>query len=230
LAEGNDPIVQHGAALGLGVAGIATGDEGELTYGPAGIPANKNTEIYEELRTALFQDNATAGEAAGYALGLIMLGSASEKALEEMISYARETQHEKIIRSLAVGIAFVMYGTRERADGIIQALMEEKVSIYQYYRYYHEPADIRLLHVYRTRSCDLEQCTLSPSLMLELVATKQFESCYTLRSQTSMTMCDELLLRLLDSFSSEITFRFHGSCNCWQRVTIHMSVTVLRWL
>jgi len=29
LAEGNDPIVQHGAALGLGVSGIATGDEGE---------------------------------------------------------------------------------------------------------------------------------------------------------------------------------------------------------
>jgi 26S proteasome regulatory subunit N2 len=61
-------------------------------------------------------------------MGLIMLGTASEKALEEMISYARETQHEKIIRSLAVGIAFVMYGTREKADGVINGLMEEKVS------------------------------------------------------------------------------------------------------
>jgi 26S proteasome regulatory subunit N2 len=61
-------------------------------------------------------------------MGLIMLGTASEKALEEMISYARETQHEKIIRSLAVGIAFVMYGTREKADGVIHGLMEEKVS------------------------------------------------------------------------------------------------------
>ena len=30
LAEGNDPIVQHGAALGLGVSGIATQDEGEF--------------------------------------------------------------------------------------------------------------------------------------------------------------------------------------------------------
>lgn len=29
LAEGNDPIVQHGAALGLGVSGIATADDGE---------------------------------------------------------------------------------------------------------------------------------------------------------------------------------------------------------
>jgi len=85
-------------------------------------------EIYEDIRTALFQDNATAGEAAGYAMGLIMLGTASERALEEMLSYARETQHEKIIRSLAVGIALVMYGTRELADGIIDELMKEKVS------------------------------------------------------------------------------------------------------
>lgn len=61
-------------------------------------------------------------------MGLVMLGTASEKALEEMISYARETQHEKIIRSLAVGIAFVMYGQREKADEVILGLMEEKVS------------------------------------------------------------------------------------------------------
>jgi len=27
LGEGNNPIVQHGAALGLGVSGIATADE-----------------------------------------------------------------------------------------------------------------------------------------------------------------------------------------------------------
>ena len=87
------------------------------------------SEVYEEIRTALFQDNATAGEAAGYAMGLIMLGTASDKALEEMISYARETQHEKIIRSLAMGVALVMYGTRDKADGVIEELMKEKVSI-----------------------------------------------------------------------------------------------------
>lgn len=61
-------------------------------------------------------------------MGLIMLGTASEKALDEMLSYARETQHEKIIRSLAVGVAFLMYGQREKADPVIQRMMEEKVS------------------------------------------------------------------------------------------------------
>ncbi|OCF35997.1 26S proteasome regulatory subunit N2 [Kwoniella heveanensis BCC8398] len=116
LAQGLDPIVQHGAALGLGVSAIATADE----------------EIYEEIRTILFEDNATAGEAAGYAMGLVMLGTASEKALEEMLSYARETQHEKIIRSLAMGIAFVMYGQRERANGVIRMLTEEKDAILRY--------------------------------------------------------------------------------------------------
>jgi 26S proteasome regulatory subunit N2 len=61
-------------------------------------------------------------------MGLVMLGTASEKALEEMMSYARETQHEKIIRSLAVGIAFLMYGLRERAEPVIKMLTDEKVS------------------------------------------------------------------------------------------------------
>nr|XP_019007714.1 26S proteasome regulatory subunit N2 [Kwoniella pini CBS 10737]OCF46495.1 26S proteasome regulatory subunit N2 [Kwoniella pini CBS 10737] len=116
LGETMDPIIQHGAALGLGVSAIATADE----------------DIYDQIRTVLFTDNATAGEAAGYAMGLVMLGTASEKALDEMLSYARETQHEKIIRSLAMGIAFVMYAQREKADGIIRILTEEKDAILRY--------------------------------------------------------------------------------------------------
>lgn len=32
-----------------------------------------------------------------------------------MIAYAHETQHEKIIRGLAMGIAIVMYGCEEGA-------------------------------------------------------------------------------------------------------------------
>lgn len=60
-------------------------------------------------------------------MGLVMLGTASEKAYDEMSSYARETQHEKIIRSLAVGIAFLYYGQRERAEGAIEKMTQEKV-------------------------------------------------------------------------------------------------------
>lgn len=75
----------------------------------------------------LFTDVAVAGEAAGIAMGLVMLGSASNRALEEMIAYAHDTAHEKIIRGLAVGIALVMCGREEEADTLIQQLIMEKV-------------------------------------------------------------------------------------------------------
>jgi hypothetical protein len=55
------------------------------------------------------------GEAVGLALGLVMLGSKSAQAIEDMVGYAQETQHEKILRGLAVGIAMVMYGCMEEA-------------------------------------------------------------------------------------------------------------------
>lgn len=75
----------------------------------------------------LFNDSAVAGEAAGYAMGLVMLGTASEKALDEMLQYAHETQHEKIIRGLAVGIAFLVYGKEEGADQVIETLIGDAV-------------------------------------------------------------------------------------------------------
>lgn len=87
------------------------------------------TEIYEELRNVLFNDSAIAGEAAGYAMGLVMLGTASDKALDEMLQYAHETQHEKIIRGLAVGIAFLMFGKEEEADVLIERLLADAVRL-----------------------------------------------------------------------------------------------------
>lgn len=67
------------------------------------------------------------GEAAGLALGLVMLGSKSAQAIEDMVGYAQETQHEKILRGLAVGIALVMYGRMEEADALIESLCRDKV-------------------------------------------------------------------------------------------------------
>lgn len=112
LRNNTDETIQHGAALGLGITGLASQDE----------------EVYGYLRDVLFQDSSVAGEAAGYAMGLVMLGSASPKALDEMIQYAHETQHEKIIRGLAVGVAFLMYGKAHAADEVIDKLLVEKVS------------------------------------------------------------------------------------------------------
>lgn len=95
---GTNETVQHGACLGLGLASMSTG----------------GAELYEELKNTLYTDSANAGEAAAYAIGLTMLGKGgstteSRIALEEMISYAHDTAHEKIIRGLAMGIALTVY-------------------------------------------------------------------------------------------------------------------------
>ena len=63
------------------------------------------------------------------ALGLVMLGSKSAQAIEDMVGYAQETQHEKILRGLAVGIAMVMYGRMEEADTLIESLCRDKVPV-----------------------------------------------------------------------------------------------------
>jgi len=80
----------------------------------------------------MYVDNAVAGEAAGLAIGLVMLGTASGKALDEMLTYAHETQHEKIIRGLAIGISLVMYGREESADALIEQLILDKDPILRY--------------------------------------------------------------------------------------------------
>lgn len=43
-----------------------------------------------------------------------------------MFQYAQETQHEKILRGLAVGIALTMYGRLEEADPLITSLCQDK--------------------------------------------------------------------------------------------------------
>jgi 26S proteasome regulatory subunit N2 len=74
----------------------------------------------------LYNDSAVAGEAAGLAMGLVMLGSGSGKAIEEMIQYAHDTQHEKIIRGLALGVAMIMFGKEIQAEPFIELLAADK--------------------------------------------------------------------------------------------------------
>lgn len=103
-------LILHGAALGVGVAGMGSANE----------------EIYEELKVVLYSDSATSGEAAAMGMGLIMLGSGNEAAQTDMLAYAEETQHENIIRGLAVGLALLNYGREEKADDIIDKLLEHQ--------------------------------------------------------------------------------------------------------
>lgn len=137
-----------------------------------------DAEIYEELRNVLFNDSAIAGEAAGYAMGLVMLGTASEKALDEMLQYAHETQHEKIIRGLAIGISFLMFGKEEEADGLIETLLGDAVRLPSLLsRFCCEVADDASDD--RMRFYDTEESTRSPWPTPERETTKRFENSFT---------------------------------------------------
>lgn len=107
--EAQEEVIQHGGALGVGVAGMATGSE----------------EIFDAFKTVLYSDSAVNGEAVGLSMGLVMLGTGSIKALEDMIQYAHDTQHEKIVRGLAMGMALIMYARQEAADELINGLLDD---------------------------------------------------------------------------------------------------------
>ncbi|CAL5337225.1 hypothetical protein CsSME_00020409 [Camellia sinensis var. sinensis] len=115
LRSTNVEVIQHGACLGLGLAALGTADE----------------DIYDDIKTVLYTDSAVAGEAAGISMGLLMVGTASEKAAE-MLAYAHETQHEKIIRGLALGIALTVYGREEEADTLIEQMTRDQDPILRY--------------------------------------------------------------------------------------------------
>ena len=42
--------------------------------------------MYEQLKFNLFQDDAVTGEASGIAMGLVMLGTKSARAIEDMVA------------------------------------------------------------------------------------------------------------------------------------------------
>ncbi|ORZ39808.1 armadillo-type protein [Catenaria anguillulae PL171] len=116
LKDAADETLQHGACLGIGVSGMATA----------------TPDLYEQLKATLFTDSAVAGEAAGLAMGLVMVGTGNKGAVDEMVQYAHETQHEKIIRGTALGAALIMYGKEEEADSTIDLLLADKDALVRY--------------------------------------------------------------------------------------------------
>jgi 26S proteasome regulatory subunit N2 len=113
VKEASSEQIKHGGCLGLGLAAMGS----------------HRADVYEQLKFCLYQDDAVTGEAAGLAMGLCELGSKSAGAIEDMVAYAQETQHEKILRGLAVGISLVMYGRLEEADPLIESLTRDKDAI-----------------------------------------------------------------------------------------------------
>jgi len=124
-------VISHGAALGVGLTAFGT---------------NK-VEIVHELKELLYTDSAISGEAAGIAIGMVLVGSGAgnehnslppdtvDELLEvvsELKNYARETQHEKIIRGISIGIALINFGQEENADPVIDEMRADRDPIIRY--------------------------------------------------------------------------------------------------
>ena len=112
----NKEAIQHGIYLGIGLTAMATHDQ----------------ELYERVREGIYTDDALIGEAAGYAVGLIMVGSKDEGAIDDLVKYVHDTQHEKIIRAIAIALALIVYNAGEAADSLIEQLCREKDPILRY--------------------------------------------------------------------------------------------------
>lgn len=210
LKNTQSEVIQHGACLGIGVAGMATA----------------NDDLYEQLKSILFSDSAIAGEAAGYALGLVMLGTASQKAIDEMLQYAHETQHEKIIRGLAVGMSLIMYGKEEEADTLIEQLCTDKVGRWRAHaRVWIIPrrvANPNILAIFRTTSFATEVSLPSPWPTPERATTKPSAASCTSPSRTSTTTSVALPSCRSDLCCSGRRSRFRGWCSCSLSRTIRM--------
>jgi len=124
-AAGPNEHLQHGACIALGLAAMGTADP----------------SIFNQLKNVLFNDTAIGGEAAAYGIGLLLLGRGGSSgaddgwvgsALPELLAYAHDTQHEKIIRALSLAMALASYGREEGADSLIETLSRDRDAIVRY--------------------------------------------------------------------------------------------------
>jgi 26S proteasome regulatory subunit N2 len=124
-------VISHGAALGVGLTSMGSG----------------SLAIVSELKELLDTDSALAGEAAGMAIGMVLMGTGAgsmqnslppqdkEEIMElvaELKNYAHETQHEKIIRGISLGLALMQYGQEENADAFIEEMRSDRDPVLRY--------------------------------------------------------------------------------------------------
>lgn len=116
--SGGNEAVMHGVSLGLGLVGMAT----------------KMPNIYNELKQTLYNnaDSAIIGEAAGYGMGLVMIGAADQESIADTLNHIEDQNHEKIIRALSMSLALQMYGKEAQADTLVEQMVRSKDSIVRY--------------------------------------------------------------------------------------------------
>jgi 26S proteasome regulatory subunit N2 len=108
----------HGSCLGIGLVSVSSSDE----------------QLIERLRNVLYSDSAVVGEAAALGMGMVMLGGGAKHAstLEDLLGYAHDTEHEKIVRAVSLCAALAYYGQEDQSDSLIEQLCRDKDHLIRY--------------------------------------------------------------------------------------------------
>ncbi|KAI5181567.1 26S proteasome regulatory subunit N2 [Nematocida sp. AWRm80] len=85
----NRTYVLHGACMGVGLTQLGTSDE----------------ETVNKFKNILYADTVIQSEAAAYGIGLTCAGQFNSSLVSELLTYAKDTEHEKISRAVGVAIA-----------------------------------------------------------------------------------------------------------------------------
>ena len=115
LRNSRQMYVQYGASLALGLISIGS----------------QNNDDYQMLKDIIMADQPVpeTGEAAGYGIGMVMLGCGQTEEGEELITFAENCDHDKINRGLAMALALMMYGQENNADKQIDRLLNERKAV-----------------------------------------------------------------------------------------------------
>ena len=85
-----------------------------------------NMELTEAIKEKIYQERATQGEAAGYAMGLVQAGHLNVDLIEELVNCARNNPHDRIARPAMFSVALMAMGHQSKIDGIFNKLITER--------------------------------------------------------------------------------------------------------
>lgn len=113
--------ILYGTCLGLGLTRLGTGDE----------------ESISRFKDVLYADTVTISEAAAYAIGLVNAGRFNHSLVKELLTYAKDTEHEKISRSIGVSVALQMIETAETSESqeltqVLDEMLQDSNSVLRY--------------------------------------------------------------------------------------------------
>ena len=152
-ASGNE-VLQHGACLGLGLTALGSGDEELLEELKTEVLYADNAVAGEACGIAmgLIQMGTTGTTGGGIHIGSTPpptttttssvahahagagnpgTGILNERT-SEMLAYMQDTQHEKIVRGLGMGLALTAYGSCEAADVLIGQMVRDQDPVVRY--------------------------------------------------------------------------------------------------